>query len=115
MPNRARGPGGRRPMGFVREWVTRFWGSLRRRRRDADLEQELRLHLELTAEDERRRAASGEAATRAALMRARPVAHGMDAVRDQRGLPWLDDLARDLRYAWRTLRRSPVFSAVTVL
>ncbi len=35
-------------------------------------------------------------------------------VRDVRGR-WLDDLAKDLRYALRTLRRNPGFSAVAVL
>ena len=39
----------------------------------------------------------------------------MEAVRDQRGLPWLDDLARDLRYGLRALRRNPLFASVAVL
>ncbi len=39
----------------------------------------------------------------------------MDAVRDQRGLPWLDDLARDVRYGLRTLRRAPLFTTVALL
>ena len=38
----------------------RLWGTLRPGRRDADLEEELRLHLELAAEDERRRANASE-------------------------------------------------------
>jgi predicted permease len=36
-------------------------------------------------------------------------------MRDQRGLPWLDDLLRDIRYGLRALRRSPLFSAVAIL
>ena len=43
------------------------------------------------------------------------VTHTMDAVRDQRGLPWLDDLARDVRYGLRTLRRAPLFTTVALL
>ena len=39
----------------------------------------------------------------------------MDALRDQRGLPWLDDLARDVRYGLRTLRRTPMFATVVLL
>ena len=35
-------------------------------------------------------------------------------MRDVRGR-WLDDLAKDLSYALRTLRRSPVFSFIAVL
>ena len=39
----------------------------------------------------------------------------MEAMRDQRGLPWLDDLARDVSHGLRTLRRTPVFTAVALL
>ena len=39
----------------------------------------------------------------------------MDALRDQRGLPWLDDLTRDLRHGVRTLGRTPTFTAVVLL
>ena len=39
----------------------------------------------------------------------------MDALRDQRGLPWLEDLARDVRYGLRTLRGRPMFATVVVL
>jgi predicted permease len=39
----------------------------------------------------------------------------MEALRDQRGLPVLEDLVRDVRYGMRTLRRSPVFTVVAVL
>ncbi len=31
----------------------------------------------------------------------------MEALRDQRGLPWLDDLVRDLRYGCRMLASNP--------
>ena len=34
----------------------------------------------------------------------------MEALRDQRGLPWLEDLTRDLRFGFRQLVRSPIFS-----
>ncbi|MPY86931.1 MAG: FtsX-like permease family protein [Luteitalea sp.] len=43
------------------------------------------------------------------------VSQAMDALRDQRGLRWLDDLARDVRHGLRTLRRSPAFTAVALL
>jgi predicted permease len=92
----------------------RLWGTIRPGRRDADLEEELRLHLELAAEHERR-ASSSEAAARAAVIRFGGLAQSLEAVRDQRGLPWLIDLARDLRYGVRALRRNPMFAAVAVM
>jgi predicted permease len=39
----------------------------------------------------------------------------MDVLRDQRGLPLVDDLARDVRYATRTLARTPLFSAIVIV
>jgi predicted permease len=99
----------------LREWFARLRGTLRPLRSDADLEQELRLHLELAREDERRRGASIGDASRAAALQAGALAASMDAVRDQRGLPWLDDLWRDLRYGLRMLGRSPLFASVAAL
>ena len=102
-------------MATLREWVIRLWGTLRPSRRDAELEEELRLHLDMAAEHERRSANSREDAGRAAVIRFGGIAQGMEAVRDQRGLPWLNDLARDLRYGLRAMRRNPMFASVAVL
>jgi len=38
-------------MANLREWIRRLWGTLRPQRDDRDLEQELRLHVELAAEE----------------------------------------------------------------
>jgi predicted permease len=97
----------------VREWVVRVRGTLRQGRRDADLEEELRAHLALAAEDERRKQPSGQE-ERAAAIRAGQLTQGMEALRDQRGVPWLADLGRDLQYAVRTLRRNRLFAAVAI-
>jgi predicted permease len=99
----------------LREGLTRLWGTFRRRRPDADLEEELRLHLELAAEDARRRGCPADAAVRTARLSAGSLAHAIEAQRDQRGFPWLEDLARDLRHAGRTLARARGFTVVAVL
>ena len=80
----------------LREWMTRLASTVRPRRSDADLEQELRLHAELDAH-------GGN------------MTHTMDALRDQQGLPWVDDLMRDLRYGLRVLNRQRMFATVAVL
>jgi predicted permease len=74
----------------LREWVVRTWATLRRRRTDADLEEELRTHLALAAEEAQRRGQGLIEADRAARLRAGGVSQAMDALRDQRGLPWVD-------------------------
>jgi predicted permease len=104
-----------RPLARFREWVIRLWGTVRPSRPDTELEQELRAHLDLAAEDERRRANSSEGAGRTAVVQLGAVAQSMDALRDQRGLPWLEDLARDARYGLRTLRRTPLFATVVLM
>jgi predicted permease len=38
-----------------------------------------------------------------------------DTYREQRGLPWLENVARDLRHAFQRLRRSPAFAGAAVL
>jgi predicted permease len=102
-------------MAALREWMRRLLGSLRARRGDAELEEELRLHLELAADDAQRDGRPRASAERTAAIGAGGVAHTMEAMRDQRGLPWLDDAMRDLRHAVRLLRRSPVFAAIAIL
>ena len=101
-------------MGKFREWLVRLWGTVRPRRHDADLEEELRFHLELTAEVERRHETSADLARRAAVLRSGALAPSMDALRDQRGLPALGALAREARHAVRAFRREPAFTAAAL-
>ena len=98
-----------------REWLHRLWGTLSRRRRDDDLQEELRLHAELALEEAQRRGREPDAARRAVRLAGGSQAGAMDTLRDQRGLPWLDELGRDVRYGLRTLRRDPSFTAVALL
>lgn len=102
-------------MSAIREWVGRLWGTVRGPRADQQWEEELRLHLELAAEDARRRGDSPDAAVRTARLRAGSMPQAMEAMRDQRGWPWLEDLARDLRHGSITLRRNPGFTIVAVV
>jgi putative ABC transport system permease protein len=103
-------------MTTLREWVIRLWGTLRPSRRDAELEEELRGHLEMAVEHARRRADSTadstEDARRAAAIRSGGMAQTIEALRDQRGLPWLDSVRRDLCYAWGAIARNPGFTLV---
>ena len=102
-------------MRILREWIHRLLETLLPGRSADDLEEELRLHLELAAEDGRRRGLSSADSARAARLKAGGASQAMDAVRDQRGLPWVDDLARDVRHGFRTLGHTPMFTAIALL
>jgi predicted permease len=85
------------------------------RKRDADLERELRADLDLEEEEQRERGVSAEEARYAALR-----AFGNPTlIREQTRAVWawsrLESLARDLRYAARTLARTPGFSLIVIL
>jgi len=99
----------------MREYLERLRGTLGLGRRDSDLEDELRAHLEFAADEARRHAPDETDAARPARMRAGGMSQAMDAVREQRGMWWLDQLGRDVRHGARALRRSPSFTAVALL
>jgi macrolide transport system ATP-binding/permease protein len=102
-------------MDFIRILLCRCLGFLRGNRLDADLDEELRSHIELAAEDNLRRGMSEEEARRAAFREFGGVTQTKEEFRVQRGLPLLEVLAQDTRYALRQLRRSPGFTLTVII
>lgn len=101
-------------MTTLREWVSRLWGTLRPHS-NHEWQDELRLHLELAAEDAQRRGDSPDHAARAARLRAGSIPQAIEALHEQHGFPWVEDLGRDLRHGLLALKRSPAFTTVAVL
>jgi predicted permease len=78
------------------------------------MSEEMRVHLEMATEANLAAGMSPMEARAAARREFGGVEQVKESYRDQRGLPWLEDSLRDLRFAVRSLRRSPGFS-LTVL
>jgi len=85
-----------------------------KRRSEQDLDEELQSYLEIAVEEKMRRGLSREEATRAARVEFGSVEAVKDNVRDVGWEAGVERLWRDVRYAARTLRRSPVFSLIAV-
>ena len=99
----------------IREWLRRLWGTFRRAPEDAAMAEELRLHLDMLAADLQRRGSPPEEALRQARLKAGGVAQVMDQRRDQRGVPWIEDLLQDARFGARMLQRAPLVTAAALL
>jgi predicted permease len=90
---------------------SRLRNLFRRKRLDAELETELRYHIESLEAEHRARGLTADEARFAARRDFGGFVQAQESYRDQRGIPMLESLWRDVRFGMRSMRRT---SSVTL-
>jgi putative ABC transport system permease protein len=95
--------------------MTWFQRLFRRGELEAQLERELRFHLDEHTRDLIAQGVPPREARRQAQLALGGAEQVKEGCRDARGTRWLEDIGRDVRYAFRMLRGQPAFAATALL
>jgi len=99
----------------LRVWIRRLGDAFHMSKREKDLAEEIEANLQLHIDENIRAGMTPQEATRQARIRFGSIESTKEAMRDRRGVPFLDGVRRDVRFALRMLAKSPLFTAVAVL
>jgi len=92
-----------------------FRALFRKQELDADMDEEMRSHIELQTQENIQAGMKPEEARRAAFCEFGSVEVVKEICREQRGLICLENLLQDAVFGLRTLRKAPAFTAVVIL
>jgi predicted permease len=101
-------------MRTIRAWWSRLLGFVSPNRGERDFADELQSHLDLHIDDNLRAGMTPAEARRRALANLGSIASVSEAHRDRRGLPRIESILQDARYALRGMRRNPSFAAACI-
>lgn len=86
-----------------------------RRKKDDDLDEEVRGHLKMAAQARMERGETEDEARRAVLREFGGVELAKETARDTWGWRWFEDFVADAQYGLRTLRKNAGYTAIAVL
>src|SRR5918999_4831803 len=99
---------------MLTDLLERVRALLLRHRVEADMDEEMRFHIECETEERIRLGVEPVRARRDALIAFGGMERRKEEVRDARGVSALENAGADLRHAARALRRNPIFATTAV-
>jgi putative ABC transport system permease protein len=102
-------------MEFLRIFICRCTALFKERKLDKDLDEELRSHIDFAVEEKVQHGMSEKEARVSAMLGFGGVTQTRERYRMQRGIPFIETLGRDVRFAFRQLHKSPGFTLTAVL
>src|SRR5262245_3621368 len=95
--------------------IQQLFALFRRRQFEADLDEEMRYHIERQIEENITRGMTADEARHAAMRAFAGVEQRKEECRDTRGLNFAENFIKDLRYAVRRVGQNPGFTIAAVL